>query len=713
MKEISSNKILLYNQETGEREPVTALRGESAYEAAVRLGLTTLSEENWIKEYDTKRDAAIAAIEAKGIETLDNIPDDYTQLHEDVNALTEDYANLTKLVSAGKFTDGGYISANGKILHNTNFKYTDYLDVGILAEQHVTIVSNFVDDAGIAFYDENCVPVGGYNGTTLGGRYNEYKVTIPAEVKYVRLTYWASTGLPIESYGVYGDELGKVLLRTAQDLSGEIDERTTVETALDKGEVISGYYIVALDGNEASFSGFSCSQYIDISRYKGDTLVCRCSLVDSAGLAFYDENRNFVSGVSSNVQKWNTEVTTDIPVNAHYFRYTTHDTHLPFDDSGAYVISTLKNIIMLRETVSVEDLTEKIDYTDGFFVNAGGWITAISPTLYSISDLIPVVKGQKITVTCALATPGVIAGLSRWTRDREFVETIYTSTSNSVEMMKYTAVEDVEYLMICYHHLNGNNDKPTVIVTPAMSGYEAARTALGMLNSHEDKPPTPILPYEYAAGKVLCIGDSLTSGAYYGQGWTGASIQQNYPYYLGRMLNCEVTNGSQSGWSASDWYRDYITTHNYADYDTVIIWLGTNYGCSSMPTDAEIEAFVPDASVSPETANQALYLIKIIETIQAAKPDCFILVCGVFASKADVAANNATVRQIAAKYGLHYVDTMELSTSVKPELHAGVANVHFGKAGNIYIANKFANEIRNIISEDPVLAEFGLTNRTN
>ena len=569
--------MLFYNAETGQREAVDLLRGESAYEGAVRQGLTTLSEEDWLKEYTVKRDAAITEIVAKGEATLATIPEDYAKLSSDLATLTEDIANLTKLVSAGEFNDGGYVAAVGAIYTNENFKYSDYLDVGILANQSVTIVSNFVDGAGIAFYDENYVAVAGYDGATIGGAYNEYKVTIPAEAKYVRLTCRKSAGMPDESYGIYGDELGKVLLRTAQDLSGEIDERTTVEIALDKGEAVSGYYIVASDGNAAAFAGFSCSQYIDVSRYKGDTLVCRCSLVDSAGLAFYDGNRNFVSGVSSNVQKWNTEVTTDIPVNAHYFRYTTHNTYLPFEDSSAYVISALKNVVLNKE----------------------------------------------------------------------------------------------------------------------------------------DKSPAPAVPYEYAVGKGLCIGDSLTSGAYYAQGWTGASIQQNYPYYLGRMLNCEVTNGGRSGWSASDWYRDYITAHNYADYDTVIIWLGTNYGCSVMPTDAEIEAFVPDANVSPETANQALYLIKIVETIQEANPDCFILVCGVFASKSDVTANNDVVQQIAAKYGLHYVDTTELSTSVKPELHAGIANVHFGKAGNIYIANKFANEIRSIISENPLLAEFGLTNRTN
>ena len=113
MKEVLSGKILLYNPQTGEHDAVDALRGESAYEAAVRLGLTTLTEEAWLQEYNTKRnqaiadiqaeeadtlaaietkrqnaiadaDAAIADINQKGEETLASIPEEYTALNQEV-----------------------------------------------------------------------------------------------------------------------------------------------------------------------------------------------------------------------------------------------------------------------------------------------------------------------------------------------------------------------------------------------------------------------------------------------------------------------------------------------------------------------------------------------------------------------------------------------------------------------------------------------------
>ena len=87
-------------------------------------------------------------------------------------------------------------------------------------------------------------------------------------------------------------------------------------------------------------------------------------------------------------------------------------------------------------------------------------------------------------------------------------------------------------------------------------------------------------------GKILCIGDSLTEGAYFGAGMDGAAIEQNYPYYLGRMLNTEVVNAGVGGYSASDWYIEKAGDYDYTDYDTVIIWLGTNNGLTdTLDTD--------------------------------------------------------------------------------------------------------------------------------
>lgn len=100
MKELKSKSLLIYDPETGEKQEIDIFRGESAYEAAVRLGMTTLSEEQWVREYDANRDAAIAAIEAKAQEALASIPEDYTELNGRVEQLSQEigYFPITNML---------------------------------------------------------------------------------------------------------------------------------------------------------------------------------------------------------------------------------------------------------------------------------------------------------------------------------------------------------------------------------------------------------------------------------------------------------------------------------------------------------------------------------------------------------------------------------------------------------------------------------------
>lgn len=114
MKELKSKSLLIYDPETGEKKEIDIFRGESAYEAAVRLGMTTLSEEQWLKEYEANRDEAIAAIKVKAAETLESIPDDYTQLSEEVGDISEEigYCPISNLLY-------GFLSAESQKMVTT------------------------------------------------------------------------------------------------------------------------------------------------------------------------------------------------------------------------------------------------------------------------------------------------------------------------------------------------------------------------------------------------------------------------------------------------------------------------------------------------------------------------------------------------------------------------------------------------------------------
>lgn len=90
MKEVSHKKAYVRNPDTGEFEPLMAIRGENAYEIAVRLGKFTGTEEEWANYIEIERAAAVKSVEDKGAETLASIPEDYTALAEEVVRLEED-----------------------------------------------------------------------------------------------------------------------------------------------------------------------------------------------------------------------------------------------------------------------------------------------------------------------------------------------------------------------------------------------------------------------------------------------------------------------------------------------------------------------------------------------------------------------------------------------------------------------------------------------
>lgn len=211
------------------------------------------------------------------------------------------------------------------------------------------------------------------------------------------------------------------------------------------------------------------------------------------------------------------------------------------------------------------------------------------------------------------------------------------------------------------------------------------------------------IPWEYAADKILCIGDSLTSGAYFGNDYAGADIEQRYSYYLGRMLNTEVTNAGHAGYSASDWYNKYLDAFDYSEYNTFVIWLGTN----NAPANTLEQDVLPFAAPEEYAETETGYYCRIIEKIRSENPDSLILLINVFASKSDVAEANLAIASIAEHYGLPLLDLSHMGSEEHPEFHVGIQNPHLGKAGNIYVASRIVDCLKDYFMAQPLRCEFG------
>ena len=219
-----------------------------------------------------------------------------------------------------------------------------------------------------------------------------------------------------------------------------------------------------------------------------------------------------------------------------------------------------------------------------------------------------------------------------------------------------------------------------------------------------------ILPWYYASGRIICIGDSLTAGAYFGETCSAVEIEQNYPYYLSRMIEADVTNAGYSGYSASEWYLEYAAAYDWKDYDTAIIWLGTNHA----PADTLAEDVLPFSDPADYAETETGYYCRLLEDIRHDNLGCMIILLNIFASKDDIEEGNRAISAIAERYNLLLLDMSDLGNAEHPELHVGSAqNPHLGKAGNLYVADRIVDFLQAFYGEDPLRCEFGIVPAAN
>lgn len=315
-----------------------------------------------------------------------------------------------------------------------------------------------------------------------------------------------------------------------------------------------------------------------------------------------------------------------------------------------------------------------------------------------------------------------MGGLSRWdSTGNKCLGVLYVSKSEKMETIEYTATDDIEFLRICNY--KSSAESTVVEILESLGEKKCIVENAANIAKVSDKVSEYRLDkyWAYSMQNVLCIGDSLTSGASYAEQWgemaeKGSSIDQNYPRILGRMLNANVINAGFSGYSASTWYSDYdkgIINNNqpydFSKFDTFIIWLGTNNGLTdTLDEDVNLH---DDYHAFADTETGCY--CKIIESIKAANTSCLIVLTKIFASKGDYIMTNKVIEKIAYKYNLPIIDNSDLDVDNHPELHAGVNNPHFGKAGNIFIANRCVKELGKWFEENPLRCEYGYTPRTN
>lgn len=506
-------------------------------------------------------------------------------------------------------------------------------------------------------------------------------------------------------------------------------------------ELIVGEFVNYKNGKFQQSELYARSDYIDVSYYS-KIKVKSLTLGDGAGIAFFDKDKKYIEGFQINIQNDSQDKEykiTDVDVfdNARYFAFSTSMYGRDYTKDGVFYSKNTLNTILNPIIDETNENKDKIEQAHKYLPNEelqnvdlvkneGAYIKSNTGEIKSLegyfyTDIYVLNAEEKIIVTSKDPSGETVARISSWSEDGStFIETISKGTTTETTF-EYTA-KKTEYIRFCgYSSYNMDVTKKIIHLSDDYDSFLQSKI-IATLNPKVEELEQEIQSnktrldnncWAYALTNIICCGDSLTSGANWEDDWNGKSIAQNIPFFLKRMLNCDVTNAGKSGWSASDWWRDYVNkdVYDFSLYDSAIVWLGTNYGCGEMPSDEEIESFVPSTDVLAENANQALYLIEIIKALKNAKQDMYIVLCNCFASRSNVQLNNETLEKIAEKYKLHLVDMSDLDYKNRPDLHADLVEVHFSKAGNIYVANRIVNSIQNKIGENHRLADFGYTQR--
>lgn len=653
-----------------------------------------------IRTYAERAEAAAAHAD----DVAASIPADYSQLQADVNNIARGYARPAIISNS-------YVETDGSIKSYNAWKRTDYVEC---PETGFFIIDNTVK-ASIynAFYDSNKNPLPSPSFSVPLG--TDTIIEIPRSAKYA---IFSNTNDGIGGLRIRSEQA--TINRKTLDASELSELYSQIE--IPKSQLLQGY--INASGAFVSNAQFLSTDFVPIKSYGGTKVIISCEVVDAHCVCFYDDEKRAVKSYSEQdyPRRQVDKYVFEIPNGSAYVRF-------GYEASQALDVSVVKQFDMGNLIADVgklvegryEDISNDVSHVDGSYISVSGSTPSLSS--YSHTENIELLKGEKLYVTANVISSGAVAYLSKWTKDGKFIETLVVSTDEQPQIAAYEATEDVEYIRVSYINNRSPYYRPVILRKNATFAQLREQTKTNSEEIAVLKPNKELATnfWSYAMWKVLCIGDSLTSGASYREewgeiAWPGASLDENMPRILGRMLGAEVDNGGFSGYSASTWYNaqqdgtiNSNRPYDFSKYDTFFIWLGTNNGLTDT-LDSDVNRYSDYHNfANTETG----YYCKLIEDIKAHNSDCLIVLVKVFASKGDYEVTNRVIDKIATKYNLPVIDNSDLGTSQHIELHAGVYNPHFGKAGNIFIANRFITEMGKYFAENPLRCEYGYTPRTN
>lgn len=222
----------------------------------------------------------------------------------------------------------GFLDKNGNWVSASSYQTSDYLQINEDATIYGKYLMQYSTTLAVAFYDENKTFISGASEIADATAYTG-NVAIPSGAKYVRIclrpadpnVYAQITTRETIVTDPIGTRVG-FLESDVAEIKSQMEETKTLDyTALSSSEE-QGYYDT--NGAFQSSSSWRCTDFIPVS--VGDKLDVKLTTYNTTtAIAYFDANKNFISGVVGDTWSWSTSVypltgEQIVPIGAYFVR---------------------------------------------------------------------------------------------------------------------------------------------------------------------------------------------------------------------------------------------------------------------------------------------------------------------------------------------------------------------------------------------------------
>lgn len=361
----------------------------------------------------------------------------------------------------------------------------------------------------------------------------------------------------------------KIMLES--DVNAAIESKIAEINSRIELELTPSTYINYSDGGVRSFSNdtLSTSNYVEL--LAGEHLrffygANGVTVADARGLAFYDKNKAFISGLQYPVG--NNWIEMDAPANCRYVRFTIAKNNQ--DSYSVQIDSPASREVDINYLLNRDSYNPGLNLIPKTYISykTGNQTTFDRTDLNSTDFIVAPPKSEVIIENYSTTTVEDQRGLAFYDINKNFVSgQQYTADRGSNPKLVLTAPDNACYVRFTIEEAAKANTKIRV-------SYQKENLIKFLIGDKQISDGSPLATINQTAGmlevffNVGCIGDSLASGeCYYKKPdgtYTGIDLYQfSWGQFLARMTGNKYYNWSRGGLRTDTWLASSYATECY------------------------------------------------------------------------------------------------------------------------------------------------------